>query len=161
MVTRKEIADALKVAAANLFFKSRYSCTYELGLESWGAIRADVVAVKLSGHIVIVEVKSSVADFKADNKFKRYLKYCDRFYFCFTPDTWNKIQAKEELISRVPKRAGVILLLNSGYARIVRPCKIKEMNTDNRLAILARLAWRSGDLSKRVRRQRVRVYLPK
>lgn len=161
MATRKEIADALKIAAANLFFKSRYSCTYELGLESWGAIRADVVAVKLSGHIVIVEVKSSVADFKADNKFKKYLKYCDRFYFCFTPETWDKIKAKETLINRLPKRAGVILLLSSGYARIVKPCKIKEMSIENRMAILARLAWRAGDLSKRVRRKRVKVYLPK
>lgn len=160
MATRKEIADVLKIAAANLFFKSRYSCTYELGLESWGRRRADVVAVKLSGHIVIVEVKSSVEDFRSDKKFKQYLKYCDRFYFCFTPETWDKIKAKEELLARVPKRAGVILLLKTGYARIVRPCKIKEMDLELRLSMLARLAWRAGDLSKRVRRQRVRVRVP-
>ena len=73
MATRREIAEYLKEAAANLFFRYRYSCTYELGVEAWGRRRADVVAVKLNGDIVIVEVKSSVPDFINDKKMKKYL----------------------------------------------------------------------------------------
>lgn len=157
--TRKEIADALKLASANLFFRYGYSCTQELGLEAWGARRADVICSKLNGQVVIIETKSSVADFKGDDKLKTYLKHCDRFYLCFTRKVWAKIKAKEELLERMPKRAGVITLQEDGYAKIVRPCKIKEMTVENRLSILSRLAWRQGELSKRTKKARVRVFI--
>lgn len=157
--TRKEVADALKRAAAFLFFKYGYSCSFELGLESWGSRRADVIGSKISGAIVIIEIKSSVADFRADDKLKTYLKHCDRFYLCFTKKVWLKVKENETLMEKLPKRAGVIALQEDGYAKIVRPCKIKEMAPENRLAILARLAWRNGELSKRVKRARERVFV--
>ncbi|WP_084420901.1 MmcB family DNA repair protein [Henriciella litoralis] len=43
--------------------------------------RADIAAIDASGEITIVEVKSSVPDFRADAKWPDYLPYCDRFYF--------------------------------------------------------------------------------
>ena len=43
--------------------------------------RADILALDSGGRITIVEVKSSVADFRADGKWPDYLDYCDRFYF--------------------------------------------------------------------------------
>ena len=43
--------------------------------------RADVVGFSESGHIVIVEVKVSTADFLHDEKWQSYLEYCDFFYF--------------------------------------------------------------------------------
>jgi len=43
--------------------------------------RADVCALGPKGEIVIVEVKSSVADFRSDQKWPEYAPYCDRFYF--------------------------------------------------------------------------------
>lgn len=159
MATRREIAEYLKEAAANLFFRYRYSCTYELGVEAWGRRRADVVAVKLNGDIVIVEVKSSVPDFINDKKMKKYLKFCDRFYLCFTPEVWDKIKSKDKYLEHLPKRAGVIVLRKDGYAKIVKPCKIKAVDPETRMAMLARLAWRSGDLSKRNRRARVRIFI--
>ncbi|WP_368013967.1 MmcB family DNA repair protein [Heyndrickxia coagulans] len=33
------------------------------------------------GHIVIVEIKVSLLDFERDNKWNKYLSYCDEFYF--------------------------------------------------------------------------------
>ena len=43
--------------------------------------RADIVALGRKGEIWIVEVKSCLADFRADGKWPDYNSYCDRFYF--------------------------------------------------------------------------------
>jgi len=43
--------------------------------------RADLIALGKDGSIRIVEVKSSLADFRADMKWTHYRPFCDRFYF--------------------------------------------------------------------------------
>ena len=43
--------------------------------------RADVVGYNEDGHIIIIEVKVSKADFRQDEKWQSYLDYCDEFYF--------------------------------------------------------------------------------
>ena len=43
--------------------------------------RADVVALCQKGQISIVEIKSSVADFRSDQKWPEYQPFCDQFYF--------------------------------------------------------------------------------
>lgn len=43
--------------------------------------RADIAALGPKGEISIVEVKSSIADFRADGKWPDYRPFCDRFYF--------------------------------------------------------------------------------
>ena len=48
--------------------------------------RADLMALGLRGDLVIVEVKSSRADFHADQKWREYLPYCDAFYFAVPPE---------------------------------------------------------------------------
>jgi hypothetical protein len=48
--------------------------------------RADLVALGSAGDIWIVEVKSSVADFRADRKWMDYRTHCDRLFFATTND---------------------------------------------------------------------------
>jgi hypothetical protein len=43
--------------------------------------RADLLALGRDGSLRIVEVKSSLADFRADGKWRHYRPFCDRFYF--------------------------------------------------------------------------------
>lgn len=43
--------------------------------------RADLIALASSGEIWIVEIKSSVADFRADQKWPDYRDFCDRLLF--------------------------------------------------------------------------------
>ena len=43
--------------------------------------RVDVIGLGSGAEFLIVEVKSSVADFRSDTKWQEYLPYCDRFYF--------------------------------------------------------------------------------
>jgi hypothetical protein len=48
--------------------------------------RADVLALGKSGDFVIVEIKSSVADFRADRKWIAYRDFSDRLYFAVQND---------------------------------------------------------------------------
>ena len=59
----------------------------DLGYESLSEFRlingrrADVAGIDKAARFVIVEIKSSEADFRADGKWEEYLPYCDAFYF--------------------------------------------------------------------------------
>jgi hypothetical protein len=159
--SRREIASALKEASANMFFRYRYSMSYEVGLQAWGSRRADVIGNKISGDIVLIEVKSSVADFRGDSKFHEYQKFCDRMYLSFTKEVALKINKDKELMSRIPKRVGILILEDHGYMRVVKKALIVPVETSLRISILARLAWRAGELSKRTTRSRKRVFIDK
>jgi hypothetical protein len=43
--------------------------------------RADIIALNRGGEILVVEVKSSVADFRSDSKWPEYLEWCDALFF--------------------------------------------------------------------------------
>ena len=43
--------------------------------------RADVLALDRRGQVIAIEIKSSVADFRADQKWPSYRDFADRFYF--------------------------------------------------------------------------------
>jgi hypothetical protein len=62
--------------------------------------RADLVALAANGDIWIVEIKSSIADFRADQKWKDYRHHCDRLLFATTLDVPREI---------FPKDAGLIV----------------------------------------------------
>jgi hypothetical protein len=47
--------------------------------------RADVVGIADGGEIWIVEIKSSVGDFRADGKWPEYREFCDRLLFAVAP----------------------------------------------------------------------------
>ncbi len=43
--------------------------------------RADLLALDRKGLFLIVEIKSSIEDFRVDRKWTEYADYCDRFLF--------------------------------------------------------------------------------
>jgi len=43
--------------------------------------RADIIGLRRNGELIIVEIKSSLADFRADRKWPSYKEYADRLYF--------------------------------------------------------------------------------
>jgi hypothetical protein len=61
-----------------------YCVVSELPLPS--GRRADLVALGGDGEIIIVEIKSSVADFRADQKWSDYRLHCDRLFFATIVD---------------------------------------------------------------------------
>ena len=83
-VDRRQSATALAVArgTTRLLHQSGFSAVSELPLPS--GRRADLVALNAAGEIWIVEIKSSVEDFRADGKWSEYRAHCDRLFFATT-----------------------------------------------------------------------------
>jgi hypothetical protein len=91
---QSETALAIARGTARLLHAHGFCVVSELGLPS--GRRADLVALDSGGEIWIVEIKSSVADFRADQKWQDYRAHCDRLFFAtcmevpctiFPPDT--------------------------------------------------------------------------
>ena len=49
-------------------------------------LRVDVMALGPRGEVWVVECKSSVADFRADAKWRGYLDWCDRYFWAVDAD---------------------------------------------------------------------------
>jgi len=83
---RRQSETALAVArgTARWLRSLGFSCVSELPLPS--GRRADLVALNARGEIWIVEIKSSVEDLRADQKWQDYRAHCDRLFFAFTRD---------------------------------------------------------------------------
>jgi len=62
-----------------LFSDLKLSMVPELALAS--GRRADLVALGPSGEIWIVEIKSSIEDYRTDSKWPDYRQHCDRLFF--------------------------------------------------------------------------------
>jgi hypothetical protein len=62
--------------------------------------RADVIGLTRDGCLWIVEIKSSLADLRADGKWPDYRDFCDRFFFA-VPNGFP--------LNRLPAGTGVIL----------------------------------------------------
>jgi hypothetical protein len=76
---QSETALAIARGTARYLHALGYCVVRELPLPS--GRRADLVALGGDGEIVIVEIKSSVADFRADQKWMDYRRHCDRLFF--------------------------------------------------------------------------------
>lgn len=78
---QSETALAVARGTARLLRSLGFSCISELPLPS--GRRADLVALSERGEIWIVEIKSSVEDLRADQKWQDYRMHCDRLFFAF------------------------------------------------------------------------------
>jgi hypothetical protein len=98
--------------------------------------RADVLALGRDGELVIVEIKTSVADFRSDRKWPEYRGFCDRLYFA-VPGAFPR-----ELI---PEDCGLIVADGFGAA-VLREAPAAPLPAARRRALLLRFAtlaaWR-------------------
>lgn len=53
--------------------------------------RADLLALDRKGLFTLIEIKSSVEDFRVDQKWPEYLGFCDRFSFATSTDVPENI----------------------------------------------------------------------
>jgi hypothetical protein len=81
---QSETALAIARGTARLLRSLGFACISELPLPS--GRRADLVALNERGDIWIIEIKSSVEDLRADQKWHEYRAHCDRLFFAFTQD---------------------------------------------------------------------------
>ena len=66
-----------------LFAEMRLSVLPELSLAS--GRRADLIALGPKAEIWIVEIKTSIEDFRVDRKWPDYRDFCDRLFFATHP----------------------------------------------------------------------------
>jgi hypothetical protein len=111
-----------------LLRRLNFSTVTELPLLS--GRRADIVALATDATILIVEIKSSIADFRADTKWRDYRAHCDMLFFAI-PETVP--------IEIMPDDAGLILADAFG-AEILRQAPEHRIAAATRRAVLMRFA---------------------
>ena len=92
--------------------------------------RADVMAISARGEIWVVEIKSCLADLKADGKWPEYEGYCDRLYFAVPHDMPLDV---------MPVSPGLIIA-DQWDAEIVRECPGAVLPAARRKAVTLRFA---------------------
>jgi hypothetical protein len=92
--------------------------------------RVDVIAVNGAGETVIVEIKTSTADYRTDRKWNEYLEFCDAFYFAVPPAF---------PIALLPADCGLMVADDYG-AEVLRRPAAQPMNGSRRRAQTLRLA---------------------
>jgi hypothetical protein len=101
------------------------------------ARRADIFALGRGGELIIVEIKSSVADFRADRKWPDYREFADRFYFA-VPSGFP--------VTLIPEQCGLIVadgfaaaIIRAGAAGTLAPGRRKALTLRFALAAATRL----------------------
>lgn len=156
-MSRSDIANTLKKATQSYWLHYRYSCHTELGVIPWGRRRVDVIALNLKGNLVVCEVKSCVADYTTDTKWRDYLKWCNKFYFVVTAATYEKLRDRFK-VDLKDTGAGVLVLdEKSGYLRSRVSSTYRKMLKKDKLSTITRIAWRGGTSKRNSRRHRYYV----
>jgi hypothetical protein len=83
-IRSQEAAGAIRRGTLRLLHAMGLPAVAEFPLAS--GRRADLIALSDAGEFWIVEIKSCVADFRADRKWQEYRLYCDRLFFAVAPD---------------------------------------------------------------------------
>ena len=102
--------------------------------------RADLIGIDRKGQVVIIEIKSSVEDFRVDKKWPEYQQFCDMFYFATLADVPADI---------FPESEGLIIADNYG-CEIIREAETQKLAGATRKALTMRFARASAQRLERV-----------
>ncbi|HKN29936.1 MAG TPA: MmcB family DNA repair protein [Roseiarcus sp.] len=130
---QSETASMIARGVRRLLRARGFSSVTELALVD--GRRADIVGVNSDGEVLIVEIKSSPADLRADRKWRDYAACCDRLYFAISEATPAEL---------APLEAGLIVADSFG-AEILREADLRRMAAASRRALLLRFAQAAAD----------------
>ncbi|MGV3650411.1 MAG: MmcB family DNA repair protein [Devosia sp.] len=136
IVDLRQSATALRVqrGVMRLLRQAHDFCCYaEVPLRN--GRRADVLGVGPGGEVWIVEIKSSLTDFRVDRKWPEYKDFCDRFFFAKPPELDPDIFPPEE----------GLIVADGHDAAIVRPAPHAPLASARRKALLLTLARLGAD----------------
>ncbi|MEE8370580.1 MAG: MmcB family DNA repair protein [Sphingomonadales bacterium] len=103
--------------------------------------RADIAGINRQGRITIVEVKSSLSDFRSDGKWPEYLDYCDLFYFAVGPGFPLRVLDEE---ASFPEKTGIIVA-DRFDGDVLRPAPYRKMAPARRRSETLRFARSAAD----------------
>ena len=124
----QEPAPAIRRGALRLLHTLGFAAVAELPLGS--GRRADLVALGSGTEIWIVEVKSSLADFRADRKWPEYRLHCDRLLFAVAP---------EFPAGSLPADTGLVIADAYGGA-LIRKGELHPLPAARRKTLIVRIA---------------------
>ncbi len=106
----------------------RHSVLPELSLTS--GRRADLISLSVKGEVWIIEIKSSIEDFRVDRKWPDYRLHCDRLFFATHAGVPLDI---------FPEECG--LFVSDGYgAHLLREAPEHRLSAAGRKALMLRFA---------------------
>jgi hypothetical protein len=117
------VAASLQRGVCRLLRAHGFATLSELALAS--GRRVDVMAINRKGTVWVVEIKSCLADLRADTKWPEYEDFCDRLYFAVP---------SQMPLDAVPAGAGVIVADPWG-AEIMRECLDRTLPPARRKAV--------------------------
>jgi hypothetical protein len=126
---QSERALEIRRGVARLFDSFGETVLFEVTLTT--GRRADIISIADDGSITIVEVKSSVADFRSDGKWQDYTAFCDRFAFATLTDVPADIFPEDE---------GLLIADAYGAGWLREPYERPKLPAARRKAMLIRLA---------------------
>jgi hypothetical protein len=121
--SRPETTTSVTRGAARLLTALGYAPLAEVTLPN--GRRADLMALGPKGQIFIVEVKSSLEDFRTDQKWGEYGPYCDAFAFAVAPEFPREI---------LPEQPGLIVADGFGGA-VLREAPVAPLAGARRKAL--------------------------
>ena len=101
--------------------------------------RADLLALDAKGRVLIIEIKTSLEDFRADFKWPEYLEFCDFYYFAVPAGFPDDV---------LPNDHGLIVADRFGGS-VVRPAPECKLPPARRKAISLKFARKAA---RRLRR---------
>ena len=132
------LAAELARGVARMLAERGISTLTEMSLRS--GRRVDVMGLGRDGRVTVVEIKSSIADFRADRKWPEYLDYCDFFYFAVPEDFPTEILPAEPGLIVADRFDGVVL----------RPAPEQPMHASRRRNVTLRFARAAADRLLRI-----------
>lgn len=103
--------------------------------------RVDVIALNEAGEVIIVEVKSSLEDFRSDHKWPEYEAFCDLFFFAVPEDFPQEV---------LPEDRGLMTADAYGAAILREPERLK-LNAARRKSLTLKFALVSAQRLTRLR----------
>ena len=128
MQETRDISKALARGVTRALAQWGFSALAEVPLAD--GRRADIMALGRDGTLAIVEIKSSVADFRADRKWPEYRQWCDRLYFA-VPEGFP--------LELIPEECGLMQADGFGAA-ILRETRAQKLSAARRRAVHLRFA---------------------
>lgn len=98
--------------------------------------RADLIGLGKTGHVIIVEVKSCVADYRADSKWHEYLPFSDEFFFAIDRNFPLEILSESACF---PDITGIMVADNFG-GEVLRPASARKLPPARRKNIHLKVA---------------------
>ena len=129
----------IRRGVARLLTDFGYGVLYEFKLTN--GRRVDVIGLNDEAEFVIVEIKSSVEDFRGDRKWREYLPFCDRFFFGVSERFPDRL---------LPGDCGVIVADAYGGAIRRQAAPVPVNGTRKRRQILRFALAAAGRLQRRI-----------